>query len=250
VRDVAMNLDIAPGVAKSIVELCLAQRRRSTMPTPARFVVDIVLEGRRVHIVAYTFAGARANEVIGRAATWRWRRSTQRGAESVANDMGVLLSVDRDAAGWLDDPETLRDLFAPDGLEQEIQGTFEGTQFARTQFREVARVSQLTINDGRPGAASPGLLYDVLRKHAPGHVLLRALEHTLWSALDGDRAEQVLRAARSRTWCVKTMRQPAPLAIPLFVASSRDRVAPDDLDQALVAAAHEMYVALGETELP
>jgi ATP-dependent Lhr-like helicase len=250
IREVATRLDLAPGTAQGVVELCLAHRRRSTIPTSDRFVVDLVTDRKRVHIVAYTFAGTRANEVIGRAIAWRWRRRTQRGAESVANDMGVMLSIDRETAGLLDDPETLRELFSPDRLEDEIQGTFEGTEFAKNQFREVARVSQLTIQDARRGAASPGLLYDVLRKHAPGHVLLRALEHTLWTALDGDHAERVLRSVRKRAWFVRTMQRPAALAIPLFVAAMRDRVAPEDLDQALVAAAHAMYLEHGATELP
>jgi ATP-dependent Lhr-like helicase len=250
IREIATRLDLAPGTAQGVVELCIAHRRRSTIPTPERFVIDRVVERKRVHIVAYTFAGTHANEVIGRAVSWRWRRRTQRGAESVANDMGVMLSIDRETAVLLDDPEALRELFSPDGLQDEIQGTFEWTEFAKNQFRVDARVSQLTIQDARRGAASPGLLYDVLRKHAPGHVLLRALEHTLWTALDGDHAERVLRAIRKRTWFVKTMQRPAALAIPLFVAAMRDRVAPEDLDQALVAAAHAMYLEHGATELP
>ncbi len=245
-----MRLDLVPGTAKAVVDLLVAHRRRSTIPTPERFVVDIVTEKKRVHIAAFTFAGTRANEVIGRAISWRWRRRTERGAESVANDLGVMLSIDREAAVLLDDPEILRELFAPEGLESEIQGTFEGTEFAKSQFREVARVSQLTIPSGKPGAASPGLLYDVLRKHAPGHVLLRALEHTLWTALDGDHAERVLRSIRKRTWCVRTLTRPSALSIPLFVTAMRDRVAPEDLDQALVAAAHAMYLEYGATEMP
>ena len=250
VREVALRLDLVPGTAKAVVDLLVAHRRRSTIPTPERFVVDIVTEKKRVHIAAFTFAGTRANEVIGRAISWRWRRRTERGAESVANDLGVMLSIDREAAVLLDDPEILRELFAPEGLESEIQGTFEGTEFAKSQFREVARVSQLTIPSGKPGAASPGLLYDVLRKHAPGHVLLRALEHTLWTALDGDHAERVLRSIRKRTWCVRTLTRPSALSIPLFVTAMRDRVAPEDLDQALVAAAHAMYLEYGATEMP
>ncbi len=250
VREVALVLDLAPGVADAVVALVVAHRRRSTLPTPDRFVIDVLIEPRRVHLLAFTFAGERANEVIGRAVAWRWRRRTQRGADSVASDLGVMLSIDRDAAGLLDDADELRELFSPEGLERDVHGTFEGTGFAREKFTEVARVSQLAIPDGRPGAASPGLLYDVLRRHAPGHVLLRALEHTLWTALDGDRAEQVLRTARRRMWCVKTMSHPSALGIPLYVAASRAAVAPDDLDQALVAAAHEMYRRHGETELP
>ncbi|MEI8258857.1 MAG: helicase-related protein, partial [Deltaproteobacteria bacterium] len=201
VRDVALALDLAPGAADAVVSLVVAHRRRSTLPTPERFVIDVVIEPRRVHLLVFTFAGARANEVIGRAVAWRWRRRTLRGADSAASDLGVMLSIDRDAAALLDeDPDALRELFTPEGLERDVHGTFEGTGYAREMFREVARVSQLAIPDGTPGAASPGLLYDVLRRHAPGHVLLRALEHTLWTALDGDRAERVLRAARRRVW--------------------------------------------------
>jgi len=49
-------------------------------------------------------------------------------------------------------------------------------------------VAQLWLPDKKPGAATPGLLHDVLRKHDPGHVLLRALDHTVASAGSAGRA--------------------------------------------------------------
>jgi ATP-dependent Lhr-like helicase len=250
IEKLAGSFALEPANARALVKLVIAQREDSAMPTRTRCVVELVDEGTRVHIVAHTFAGVMANEVIGRVAGARIRRASGRGTQISTTDVTLAITV-ADAPAALADETALRALFDPSELHRDLAETLEGGTLARSSFREVARVSQLASDRGRPGAASPALLYDVLRKHAPGHVLLRALEQTIWASLDGERAERVLDWMRATPWRVACLREPSVLAIPVFLTSpSRENIGPEDMESALVAAAHAMYLRHGAAQLP
>lgn len=250
VTSLAARWSLAPASAAALVDLACAQREFSAIPTPTRFVVELLRERGLLHVVAHTFAGANANEVIGRVLAARMRAATGAGAEVNAADAGVVVTTRAPRGGRLPSEQQLREWLDPSGLERDLEGTLEGSSLARALFREVARIAQLWISDARSGSASPQLLYDVLCKNAPEHLLLRALAQTLWRTLDGERAARVLNAAQHRHWHVSVARSPSALAIPLFAQGARDRVEPEDLESALVEAAHALYARYGGAELP
>jgi ATP-dependent Lhr-like helicase len=252
--DAARVLALGEGetsVARALVQLVLAQRAHSAVPAPGRFVIEALRGRGQTHLVLHTFAGAGANEVLGRALASRMgaaldEESLDEGSEFACTDEGLVVTL-RTAPKGPALEASLRRALDPRGLYEDALRTLEGGSLARSHFREVARIAQLTPSSGRPGAASPSLLYDVLRKHAPSHLLLRALSHTLWSALDGERAVNFLSVAARRPWHVVACTGPSPLAIPVFARGEarRDRLAPDDLDGALVEAAHALYLRSG-----
>jgi ATP-dependent Lhr-like helicase len=249
--EVSELLGVCDGNARAVVGLVRAQRAVSAMPTPARFVVELLRDGTRLHVVAHTFAGANANEVIGRIAGVRLRRADGRGAEIVASDTAVAITIALEGLRVPLDEVALREVFDPNSLERDLSVALDGGTIARAHFRGVARVAQLAVPTDRPGAASPELLYEVLRKNTPGHLLLRALDHTVYQSLDGARAARVLADAQRKRWHITHLRSaPSALSVPLFAYGSRDRVAPDDLGGALVAAAHALYLRCGATDLP
>jgi ATP-dependent Lhr-like helicase len=225
--------------ARAVVRLLRAQAAVSKVPRAGTFLIEVIRAKGVTHLVAFTYAGSVANEVIARAVAARIRRSTGSGAQVSALDDALCVSFES-ARKTFNEP-TLRAWFSPERLEDDLNEAFEGSVLAGALFREVARVAQLWAPDGRRGAITPGLLYDVLRKYDPKHVLLRALAHTLWTALDGARAVRALTERASQPIHVATLRDPSPLAIPVFVWATRDQVAPDDPENALVAAAHALF---------
>jgi ATP-dependent Lhr-like helicase len=225
--------------ARAVLRLARAQRTTSALPSPSRFVVERVRERGRHHVAAFTLAGSTANEVIARAVATRARRETGRGAEVAATDECAVVTFA--GAGDVPDEATLRRWLAPGDLFDDLLDSLEGSALAGAYFREVARVAQLWAPERGRGTVTPGLLYDVLRKHDPDHVLLRALRFTLWTALDGPRAERCLAAMAARPWSVATLDRPSALAIPAFAWAERDAVRPDDPEAALAAAAHALF---------
>jgi ATP-dependent Lhr-like helicase len=241
--------------ARSLARWARAQRAVSAIATDQRAVLECVRGRSKDTLVLFTFAGWSANEAIARVAAERWRAATGAGCELCASDVGLALTLPRRSGLSVTDRARAWSLFAP-GASGELRAllarTLDGSMLARTTFREVARIAQLSTVDRRVGAATPGLLYDVLRKHGPGHLLLSALERTLWSLLDGERAERTLRRQCEQELAFVVLDAPSPMSVPVLARAERttDRVAPDDLDGALARAAHQLWLRAGSAELP
>lgn len=232
---------VGESAATALAAMLDAQRRCATIPGAGRFVVEVVRDGKLRHVVAHTFAGSLANEVIARAVAARVRDAGGDGAEVSALDESVCVTTK--ARGRDPDLATLRAWFDPVGLREDFLRALSGSALAGAYFREVARVSQLWLPDARRGAVTPGLLFDVLTRHDPDHILLRALDRTLWSSLDGERAVATLTRRAGERWCVHTSDAPSPLAIPAVLWASRDAVAPDDPEAAMAEAARALFRA-------
>lgn len=249
----AEELSIDAQTAALLVRWTLAQRAISAVPTHDRLVIECVRGRSTDSLVLFTFAGWSANEAIARAAAERWRAHTGAGCEFSAADIGLALSLPRRASLRVTQREAALTLFVPDELRSVLRRTLDGSMLAKSTFREVARVAQLSTADTRPGGASPGLLYDVLRKHAPGHLLLSALDRSIHAALDVERAERALRSLVSqRETPFFVLDAPSPMSVPVLARGERttDRIAPDDLDGALARAAHQLWLRSGGAELP
>ncbi len=166
------------------------------------------------------------------------RAETGHGAEVSALDECACVTFPADVRV---DATTARAWLAPDGLARCLAETLDASVLASAYFREVARVSQLLVSDGRKGAVTPGLLHDVLRRHDPGHVLLTARDHTLWTALDGPRAETVLRTRAAQPMAFHHLDGPSALSVPVLAWARRDGVMPADPERALADAAHALW---------
>jgi ATP-dependent Lhr-like helicase len=252
---IAAKLSVDLATARLLLRWTSAQRAVSLVPSESRVLFECVRGRTRDTLIVYTFAGWAANEVLARVAAERWRVATGAGCELSASDLGLALVLPRNRAFSVQSRESALSLFAPSEsaqLRSMLARTLEGSMLARASFREVARVSQLSTADTRPGAATPGLLYDVLRKHSPGHLLLRALDRTIWASLDGPRAERWLERCATSAVDFVRLDQPSPMSIPVLARGERttDRVAPDDLDGALARAAHQLWLRAGGGELP
>lgn len=227
--------------ARAVAALLRAQARRASLPGVDRFVVELHRDGERAHLVAFTFAGAMANELIARAVAARYRGDAGEAASVCALDEAVCVTAGASLADA--SPATLARWLSPEGLRADAMGALAEGVLSGAYFREVARVAQLWLPDARPGAATPGLLHDVLRKHDPGHVLLRALDHTLWTSLEGDRAVEALAERTRRRWHLHRLDGPSPLSIPARTWVDRDAVRGDDPERALLDAAKRLFEA-------
>lgn len=241
IERVAALLGVHAATARAVCAVARAQHERASLPGVDRFVIELHRAGERAHLVAFTFAGSMANELVARAVAKRFRDETGEAASVCALDEAVCVTAGPSLA---EAPlAALRRWFSPVGLRADAMAALDEGVLSGAYFREVARVAQLWLPDGKPGAATPGLLHDVLRKHDPGHVLLRALDHTLWTTLEGDRAVAALAERTARRWHVHRLDAPSPLAIPARTWMDRDAVRGDDPERALLDAANRLFEA-------
>ena len=235
------------------VPLLALQRRWSQLPRPQRLVAEVITSREGSHLFLFPFAGRLVH--AGLASLLAWRASQrQAGTFSIAiNDYGLelLSAAPIDWAGLL--PALLAAPAAPaqagrrgdaghDGddpsaLRAEIIASLNAAELARRRFREIARIAGLTFHS-HPGEqrsarqlqASATLYYEVFQRHDPDNRLLRqAQAELLAQELDVVQLERVLHRMARQTLCVTRPVAPTPLAFPLMVERSRERLSTESL---------------------
>ena len=114
----------------------------------------------------------------------------------------------------------------------------------RRAFRNVAVIAGL-IERRHPGEEKTGrqvtfssdLIYDVLRKHEPDHILLRATRADAATGLiDLARLAAMLRAARGKIRH-RRLERVSPLAVPVLLEVGREAIYGEAIEDALADAA-------------
>jgi ATP-dependent Lhr-like helicase len=144
----------------------------------------------------------------------------------------------------VDDP---RPLFSPDILEHEFVEWVEQSMLLKRAFREVAVIGGLVERQhpgkkksGRQVSFSTDLIYDVLRRYEPGHLLLKAAWDDARARMTelGRLARLVDRAAA--TMVHVPLARISPLAVPLMVIVGREALPAGSADDALLIEAEAL----------
>ncbi|MXO75268.1 ligase-associated DNA damage response DEXH box helicase [Altererythrobacter aerius] len=210
---------------------------RSQMPGPETLLVETFPHARKHYAVFYTFIGWNANQSLGMLIT---KRMEDRGLMPLgfnAND--YCLAV------WslkpIPDPAPL---LSPDILQDEFVEWVQNSHLLRRAFREVAVIGGL-VERQHPGKRKTGkqvtfstdLIYDVLRKYEPDHVLLEAA----WAdarvlMTDIGRLGDLLDKASDQLLHVELERV-SPLAVPVMTLIGRERLPEGAADDVLLLEA-------------
>lgn len=216
------------------------QAYRSKMPTPGQLLVETFPHDKRHYMVTYPFEGWNAHQSLGMLVT---RRMESRGLMP----MGFVAS-DYALGVWslkpITDPEPL---FSADILTDEFVEWVESSYLLKRAFREVAVISGLVERQhpgkrktGRQVTFSTDLIYDVLRKYEPDHLLLEAAWADARARLtDLGRLSDLLDRAAD-TMLHVDLERVSPLAVPLLVMIGRESVAQGAVDDELLLEAESL----------
>ncbi len=216
---------------------------RSQMPGPGKLLVESFPHEHLFYSVYYTFEGWNANQSLGMLIT---RRMEERGMQPggfVANDYSLGVWGLRPVA----DPAPL---LSPDILAHEFVEWVQDSYLLRRAFREVAVISGL-VERQHPGKRKTGkqvtfstdLIYDVLRKYEPDHVLIEAAWADAKTRLtDVGRLASVLERAADEIVHVELDRV-SPLAVPVMVMIGRESLPQGSADDALLLEAEALAEA-------
>ena len=216
------------------------QQRRSRLPAPGELLVETFpLKGRH-YMVLYSFEGWNAHQALGMLVT---RRMADRGLKPlgfVSNDYAL-------ACYGLEPIHDPAALLSSDILADEFRDWVEQSSLLKRAFREVAIVGGLIERQttgarktGRALTISTDLIYDVLRKHEPGHLLLRAAWDDARARLtDVGRLADLLDRAGD-TLVHVALDRVSPLAVPVLVIIGRERVAEGTVDDELLIEAEAL----------
>ncbi len=181
----------------------------------------------------YPFEGRLAHQTLGMLLTRRLDRIGAAPLGFVANDYGMALwglgpLSEMIARGKLE----LDELFAQDMLGDDLDAWLAESNLMKRTFRQVALIAGLVERrhpgrekSGRQVALSTNLIYDVLRKHDPHHILLEAAwADAATGLLDIARLGDFLRRIEGRIRH-QPLQRVSPLSVPILLEIGKEAVA-------------------------
>ncbi len=229
-----------PEMPADVAEWLAMQQLRSVLPGLDDLLIETFPRDGRWFMVVYGFAGRNAHQTLGMLLTQRMEAAGLAPLGFVASDYVV--------ACWsLHEPNGLAALLSPDILEAELAEWVAASPFLRRAFRETAIIGGL-IERTLPGqhktgkalSVSSDLIYEVLRRHQPDHLLLSAAWNDARHKLtDLDRLAALLETAQSRL-THRRLARVSPLAVPVLLDIGRESVVGGSADSALLAEAEAL----------
>jgi ATP-dependent Lhr-like helicase len=222
------------------------QQWRSQLPGPRELLVETFPRNGKHHLVCYPFEGRLAHQTLGMLLTRRLERARLRPLGFVANEYALAVWCLGDVGLRVERGEfSLAGLFDEDMLGDDLEAWLAETALMKRTFRNCAIIAGL-IERRFPGeeksrrqmTISTDLVYDVLRRHQPDHVLLRAARaDAATGLLDIQRLGQALSRIKGRI-IHKGLDRVSPLAVPVMLEIGREMV-PGEASEALLAEAAE-----------
>ncbi|MBV7258439.1 ligase-associated DNA damage response DEXH box helicase [Erythrobacter crassostreae] len=216
------------------------QDYRSRMPAPGELLVESFPRAGKHYTTYYTFEGWNANQSLGMLIT---RRMEERGLMP-----GGFVANDYCLAVWgLKPVEDPKPLLSPDILTDEFTEWVTESHLLRRAFREVAVISGL-VERQHPGKRKTGkqvtfstdLIYDVLKKYEPDHVLLEAAWADARARMtDVGRLADLLERSQHELVHVELDRV-SPLAVPVMTMIGREAVPQGAVDDELLIEAETL----------
>lgn len=236
------------GLPLPVSEWLELQAERSMMPAPDDVLIETFPRSKRFHMVAYPFEGRLAHQTLGMLLTRRLERAGARPLGFVANDYGLSVWCLHDLSVMIADGGLSLDaLFDEDMLGDDLEAWLAESNLMKRTFRTCAVIAGLIERrhpgkekSGRQVTMSTDLVYDVLRKHQPDHLLLEAA----WA----DAATGLLDIARLSDFLARTrgrlrhcaLERVSPLSVPILLEVGKESVGGGAREDILRDAATEL----------
>ncbi|WP_366558558.1 ligase-associated DNA damage response DEXH box helicase [Rhodopseudomonas sp.] len=231
------------------------QAYASQVPGVRELVVETFPRADKYYLVCYPFEGRLAHQTLGMLLTRRLERSRAKPLGFVANEYALAVWGLGDMSqmirhGRLD----LDALFDPDMLGDDLEAWLAESALMKRTFRSCAIISGLIARRStseektrRQVLFSTDLIYDVLNRHQPDHVLLRAARADAATGLLDIRRLSDMLARIKRRIIHKELDRVSPLAVPVMLEIGREAVYGEASDALLAEAAEDLVrEAVGE----
>ena len=220
------------------------QELRSAIPPPDHLLVETFPRADRHYLVSYPFEGRLAHQTLGMLVTRRLERAGAKPSGFVASEYAMAVWGMEDMRG-LD----MAEIFHPDMLGDDLEEWLDESALMKRTFAHCALISGLihrnipgTEKNSRQVTFSTDLIFDVLRSHEPGHILLEATRaDAATGLLDVRRLSDML--ARIHGHIVhKPLAKISPFAVPVMLEVGREPVFGASAMEAILREAEEDLV--------
>lgn len=221
------------------------QAKFSNLPPAEGLLAEGFFDHKTFTLVLHTFEGRPVNNTLGLLLTRRMESARLKPLSFVITDYALAISS-------LEPVEDVAALLTEDILDQEFEDWIVQAPMVKKSFRKIATIAGLT-EQRLPGAQrsmksvtfSTDLIYDVLLKYEPDHILLKiAREEAERELLDLPRLRNWLADVQGKV-CYNILPHASPLSIPALIQVNKNTVDGEAKD-ALLRSAAERSVAFGE----
>lgn len=218
------------------------QRDRSQIAGPGEMLLETFPRGQRHFLVCYPFEGRLAHTTLAMLLTRRLDRLGIGPLGFTANDYAVCI--------WALKPMEHLDfaaLFDQDMLGDDLEAWLDESFMMKRAFKGCALISGLierrmpgSEKSGRQVTFSTDLVYDVLRRHQPDHLLLRcARADAATGMIDVARVGDLLARVKGHIRHA-ALDHVSPFAVPIMLEIGKERVAGDAAEMILRDASAEL----------
>ena len=220
------------------------QKDRSAIPATDEMLLETFPYGQRHFMVCYPFEGRLALTTLAMLLTRRLERMGVGPLGFVCNDYALTIWSLKPMDG-LD----FADLFAEDMLGDDLESWLAESAMMKGAFKACALISGLIERrfrqdkkSGRQISFSTDLVYDVLRRHQPDHLLLKAARADAAKGMvDVARLGQLLSRIRGRIRH-SPMEHLSPFSVPMMLEIGRQR-SPGTAGEMILADAADALIA-------
>ncbi len=233
---------VLPADVREWLEL---QKDRSLVVAEDEMLLETFPKGSRHFLVGYPFEGRLAHTTLAMLLTRRLERAGVGPLGFVCNDYAMAI--------WALEPMDRLDfdeLFAEDMLGDDLESWLQESFMMKRAFKGCAIISGL-IERRFPGAEqktgrqitfSTDLIYDVLRRHEPDHLLLRcARADAATGLIDVARLGEMLARIKGRIRHA-ALDHLSPFSVPILLEIGKER-SPGDARERILAEAEEELIA-------
>jgi ATP-dependent Lhr-like helicase len=248
VRKIVSDRDEWRPLPDQVREWLEIQEWRSLVPGPRQLLIETFPRGDRHYLLCYPFEGRLAHQTLGMLLTRRLERARLRPLGFVANEYALAVWGLGDVARDIERGElSLATLFDEDMLGDDLEAWLAESALMKRTFRTCAIIAGL-IERRFPGkeksrrevTISTDLVYDVLRRHQPDHILLRAARaDAATGLLDIRRLGDMLARIKGRI-IHRALDHVSPLAVPVMLEIGRESISGEASDALLAEAEAEL----------
>ena len=237
----AHHWEVLPRDVREWLEL---QRDRSRIPAEDEMLLETFPKGQRHFLVCYPFEGRLAHTTLAMLLTRRLERAGVGPLGFVCNDYALAI--------WsikaMDDLD-FGDLYAQDMLGDDLDAWLAESSMMKGAFKACALISGLIERrfpgqrkSGRQVIFSTDLIYDVLRRHQPDHLLLQcARADTASGLIDVARLSDMLTRIKGRILHSR-LEHLSPFSVSVILELGRQR-SPGDAGEMILSEAAEDLIA-------
>jgi len=214
-----------------IKEWLYRQESFSLLPQKDEFLIEQFPRKKNYYSVIYTFAGWHSNQTLGFLLLRGMKELNYKPLGFVANDYAIVL--------WsLNEAKEIKQMLNIKLIKNHLDNYLEETSIVKRLFRDNAIISCLIerrlpgmIKTGKQVLFSSDLIYTVLKKNEPDHILLKSsYDDAKKNMIDYDRLCKILMIDNNKI-ILKKLKTISPLAVPIILEINRENLSKKDTDE-------------------